>query len=304
MKSIAFIVLSLLGLASARAADVNKLKLLYVGQPANSTRAKQVTSFLQKNAGQLHAVERRGFRPEQAIGFDVVLLDWPQSGNTEQERKQGSPLGPRASWNKPTVLLGSAGFNMAIVEDRPIAVTPSIFAGSVALPRGYLDRRLRDKGDASEIEWIASQSVLDALKGKDSGEIRKWYAENRGYLHPSWDAKLEVDKEARSLGAAIDTIEFFDKAIAALRTEGAEAKRAFRLLADYAPEGAPKKPSVPDWESWLLENRAFLFFSDQGDYVWYIDPMAKKRGIPTSQLRGPARASQPAKRGSIEVGGK
>ena len=117
MKSIAFtgVVLSLLGVASARAGDLNKLKLLYVGEPANSTRAKQIASFLQKNAGQIQAVERRGFRPEQANEFDVVVLDCPQSGNTEQERKQGSPLGARAGWNKPTVLLGSAGLNMAIV---------------------------------------------------------------------------------------------------------------------------------------------------------------------------------------------
>lgn len=202
------------------------------------------------------------------------------------------------------LLLNCIAYISQFTEDRPIAVTPSVFAGPVALPRAYLDRRLRAKGDASEIEWIASQRVQEALKGKDSGEIRKWYAENRGYLHPGWDTKLEVDKEARSLGAAIDTLEFFDKAIAALRTEGPEARRAFRLLTDYAPEGAPKKPSVPEWESWLRENRTFLFFSDQGDYVWYVDPLAKKRGIPTSQLRGSARASQPASRGSVKVGEK
>lgn len=117
MKSIALtgVVLSLLGVASARAVELNKLKLLYVGEPTNSTRAKQVASFLQKNAAQTQAVDRRGFRPEQANEFDVVVLDWPQSGNTEQERKQGSPLGARSSWNKPTVLLGSAGLNLAIV---------------------------------------------------------------------------------------------------------------------------------------------------------------------------------------------
>lgn len=117
MKSIAFtgVVLSLLGATNTQAADLDKIKLLYVGEPTNSTRAKQVTSFLQKNASQVQSLDRRGFRQEQANGFDVVLLDWPQSGNTEQERKQGSPLGARASWNKPTVLLGSAGLNMAIV---------------------------------------------------------------------------------------------------------------------------------------------------------------------------------------------
>ncbi len=33
------------------------------------------------------------------------------------------------------------------------------------------------------------------------------------------------------------------------------------------------------------------FFSECGTYRWYIDPLAKRRGIPSDQLRGPARAS-------------
>ncbi len=195
------------------------------------------------------------------------------------------------------LLLNCIAYISQFTEDRPIAVTPSVFAGQVALPRRYLDRRLVDKGDASEIDWIVSQSVLDALKSKNPEEIRKWYAENRGYLHPGWDAKLEVDKEARALGTAIDTREFFDNAIASMRAGGEEGRRAFRLLADYSPDNAPKKPTVPEWEGWLRENRPYLFFSDQGDYAWYIDPLAKKRFIPTDQLRGPARASQGASRG-------
>ena len=191
------------------------------------------------------------------------------------------------------LLLNCIAYISRFTEDRPVAVTPSVFAGSVSLPRAYLDRRLRDKGDASEIEWIVGKSVLDSLKGKTAEEIRTWYAENRGFLHPGWDAKLEVDKEARALGVAVDTPEFFDKAIVAMRNGGDEGRRAFRLLADYAPDRAPKKRAVSEWESWLAENRPYLFFSDQGDYAWYVDPLAKKRGTPTHQLRGPTRASKP-----------
>jgi hypothetical protein len=118
MKPLAFagVVLSLLWVSnSARAADLDKLKVLYVGEPASSARAKQVTGFLQKNVGQVSAVDRHGFRQQQATGFDVVLLDWPQSERSNEERQQGSPLGERSTWSKPTVLLGSAGLNMAIV---------------------------------------------------------------------------------------------------------------------------------------------------------------------------------------------
>jgi len=191
------------------------------------------------------------------------------------------------------LLLNCIAYISRFTEDRPIAVTRSVFAGPVALPRAYLDRRLRDKGDASEIEWIAGQSIIDILKGKSAEEIQAWYAENRGYLHSGWDSKLEVDKAARELGAPIDSLEFFDRAIAAMRKEGAEGRRAYLTLADYAPEDAPRKADPAAWDKWLMENRPYLFFSDQGDYAWYVDPLAKKRGIPTLQLRGPARASLP-----------
>jgi hypothetical protein len=108
-------VLSLAAFCSSSAADLGKLSVLYVGEPTNSTRAKQVTAFLQKNLGRVEAIPRQGFKQPRADGFDVVVLDWPQSEKTEQERQQGSPLGARSTWNKPTVLLGSAGLNMAIV---------------------------------------------------------------------------------------------------------------------------------------------------------------------------------------------
>lgn len=190
------------------------------------------------------------------------------------------------------LLLNCVAYISRFTEDRPIAVTPSVFSGQVALPRAYLDRRLRDKGDTSEIDWIVSPNVLKALEGKSAEEVRKWYTENRAYLHPGAEAKLEVDKDARTLGIPIDTVEFFDKSVEALRNGGDAAKKAGALLAEYAPLNAPQSSSAPKWEAWLKENRAYLFFSDQGDYGWYVDPLAKKRGVPSQQLRGPARATQ------------
>jgi hypothetical protein len=100
---------------AAPAADLAQLKVLYVGDSASSSRTRQVTAFLQKNVSQVEAVPRRGFNPDQARDFDVVVLDWPQSGTSDQERQQESPLGKRAKWNKPTLLLGSAGLNLAVV---------------------------------------------------------------------------------------------------------------------------------------------------------------------------------------------
>lgn len=116
MKPLAFfgVLLGLFSLSNAtRAVELEKLKVLYVGDPPTSVRAKQFTTFLQKNVGSIEAVSRKGFQPNQAGPFDVVLLDWPQSGDAEW--KQKGPLGERAAWSKPTVLLGSAGLNLAVV---------------------------------------------------------------------------------------------------------------------------------------------------------------------------------------------
>ena len=106
---------AVLGSMHVRAAEVGNLKVLYVGEPSTSRRAKQVTGFIGQHVDKIESVDRHAFKQPQADGFDVVVLDWPQSDKTEQERQQPAPLGARATWTKPTVLLGSAGLNMAIV---------------------------------------------------------------------------------------------------------------------------------------------------------------------------------------------
>jgi hypothetical protein len=100
--------------APVRATDLDKLKVLYIGD-TGTPRAQQFTGFLAKNVGRLEAASRKDFKPADAAEFDVVLLDWPQSQTAREERKGQSPLGDRAAWNKPTVLLGSAGLNLAVV---------------------------------------------------------------------------------------------------------------------------------------------------------------------------------------------
>jgi len=190
------------------------------------------------------------------------------------------------------LLLNSIAYISRFTEDRPIAVTPSVFAGPVAYPRAYLDRRLGEKGDVGDAAFLLSGQTLDRLKPLSRDEARRWHAEYRSYLHPGADLKLEVDEEARALAAPTDRLEFFDKTIAALTKSAEDSQRARKLLARYAPSDAAKQESAGAWSEWLKENRPYLFFSDQGDYRWYVDPLAKKRGIPTSDLRGPKRASE------------
>ena len=188
------------------------------------------------------------------------------------------------------LLLNSIAYISRFTEDRPIARTPSVFVGSVAYPRTYLDRRLGRDGSVNEAEWMLSAPLLQKLKARSADEIRKWHTEHRPYLHPGPDFKLEVDEDAKALAAPIDKVSFFEKAIEALRAGDANGARATRVLTRYAPVDS-KNVTADEWQKWLTENRPYLFFSDQGDYKWYIDPLAKKRGVPSTELRGPKRAS-------------
>jgi hypothetical protein len=188
------------------------------------------------------------------------------------------------------LLLNCIAYINRFTDDRPIAVTPSVFAGAVAYPRAYLDRRLGENGDASEVSHFMSAACVDLLKSKGGQDIRSWYREHRSWLHPGADLKLEIDAEAKMLNAPIDKPEFFEKTIAAL---GEGKPEASTLLVRYGPKETESLKSVADWERWFKENKSYLFFSDQGDYRWYIDPLAKKRKVASAELRGPARASKP-----------
>jgi hypothetical protein len=93
-----------------RAAEEGKksdLSILYIGN-VSTPRGKSYIAFLNRSFRRVAAVERKEFDPRKAAEFDVVLLDWSQS-----ERQEKPALGTKDAWNKPTVLLGSAGLLLA-----------------------------------------------------------------------------------------------------------------------------------------------------------------------------------------------
>ena len=114
MKRTAILFLLLLtGVGSASGADreaVVPLSVLYVGN-SKSPRAGDYESFLKKYFRQVRVANREGFDPATAKSADVVLLDWSQSD--ADVRKAKSPFGKLEDWNRPTVLLGSAGLLLA-----------------------------------------------------------------------------------------------------------------------------------------------------------------------------------------------
>ena len=112
-------------------------------------------------------------------------------------------------------------------------------------------------------------------------------------MHPNSDQVLTIDDDLVALGVKFDQPEFFDKVLADLSSQDStRVGRARRLLERYVPIG-PGGGDSNAWASWWKENQRFAFASDAGDYRWYIDPLAKKRGVPASVMRGPKRASEP-----------
>lgn len=404
------------------------LKVLYVGH-----RAGEFVPLLQAHFTKVESVVREQFKPGQADDFDVVLLDWPQSHAMRGAWLDGSPLGKRGEWKKPTVLLGSAGLNLAVAwklhggsgctclapvaydlrkheifnapmpvdinattnistpeqfahelktnttiavlplvdnirnfhtvindyqrgwsshyyefadlpdvevfsggineqtphsaafwrqgnllhfgfeqsptemnasgramlvnavayirrftEDRPVDITFSVFG-----PERVAVSRKRAKGYFSNypraLTNVFSAATLAAFDWHNPTNAQAWFASEHSWIHPNAENLLEVDAEAKSLGVIFDTAEFFPKTIAALRDDKTR-QAAAAVLARYAPEGPGAAAGVDAWEKWWRDNSAYLFYSELGGYRWYVDPLAKKRGIPTKELRGSLRA--------------
>ena len=417
--------------AQSAATEANAMltqRVIYIGP-----RADQFGPFLKKHFPKVQTVALDDFQPAMADDFDVVLLDWPQTGGLKREHR--SPLGERTSWHKPTVLLGSAGLNLAIVwklkggsgctclapvayglreheifqspipidikatttiptpkdfqgelktstvqvlplidniqnydrviedhargwsthyyefasvpeveifsggineqtpassafwrqgnllhfgfeqsptelnaigramllngiayisrftEDRPIDVTPSVFGEEKI---GTTRRRARNCFFNGHVDWateMISGATLASFNWRDPVEGKAWIETNGMWLHPGSGNFLEIDAEAKALGVPFDAPDFLPKTIAAMRDEKTKASASL-LLSRYAPEGPGATATAEAWDAWWRENSPYLFYSELGCYRWYIDPLAKSRGVPTASLRGPARADK------------
>lgn len=81
-------------------------------------RQQAFVDFLSARFAKVSHVEVAGLDAQALAGVDVVLLDWDQQAGVmkwfgDDAVVPASPLGARADWRTPTVLLGSAGLNVA-----------------------------------------------------------------------------------------------------------------------------------------------------------------------------------------------
>jgi len=190
------------------------------------------------------------------------------------------------------LLINSIAYVAQFTDDRPILRTPCIFVQRKHVyNRDFLARRLREpKPDLSNLHFYFARADFEKhLKDKSVEDVSAWYREVRDYLHADEDGKLTVDNDARAFGVPPAGPEFLGKASSALT--GKSAADARRLLARYAPDGPGESASAADWSAWVEKNRPYLFFSNTGGYRWYVDPLAKHRGVPMADLHGLARAT-------------
>ena len=190
------------------------------------------------------------------------------------------------------LLLNSIAYIARFTEDRPIARTPAAFHEpdiSIKSKRWIQFLFASQKPADKDLDFYLAPATKTVVKEMERPAFEQWYSDNSPFLTCDPVGKLVVDAAAKELGMVFEKPEFFTNAIAKLR-DSARAGRARELLKRHAPEG-PADGSAEEWTKWWETNRPYLFYSEGGGYRWYLDPLAKRRGIPSEKLRGPARAT-------------
>jgi len=197
------------------------------------------------------------------------------------------------------LLVNSIVYIARFREDRALCVSPSAFAGGVRA-RDSIAKWLT--GDSLPIDSVRAMFAADATAGAlgDRAELKAWFDEHRDWLRPDRDGKLAVDADAMALRLAYDRIEALEAAAAIVAGAAgggpdSGAHHARSLLERYVPEGPAPGAKGSAWKEWLAANRPYLFFSEWGGYRWYVDALARQRGVPSASLRGPARADRPGR---------
>ena len=131
------------------------------------------------------------------------------------------------------LLLNAIAYISRFTEDRPIAITPSVFAGPVARSRTTLARWLRNPEFRTDFgKEIVTPVVWEKLSGMPDREaMARWAEENGRFLHPDGAQQLTIDEDLVALNVPFDQPEFFARVLPGLRaTDTAARDRAVRLL--------------------------------------------------------------------------
>jgi hypothetical protein len=110
--------------AALPAQDRHALRIAFVEADSTPTasRSAAFTAFLRERFTSVKQIPAVDLKPTAFDGVDVVLLDWDQQDGVMKWMNDEAativcPLGKREHWRLPTVLLGSAGLNLAVAWD-------------------------------------------------------------------------------------------------------------------------------------------------------------------------------------------
>jgi hypothetical protein len=185
------------------------------------------------------------------------------------------------------ILLNAIHYIAGFRDDKPIAVTPSAFSNKPPVPpRELLMSNLHQADFTNSLKFFISQEAHPELFRMPLNEATNWVARHWSYLLGNNSHRLQVDPTSLKFNLDVKQPDFFQKALGKISEAPAEI---LALLDRVSAEPPPGKDDPAQWKKWFETNKDYLFFSELGGQRWYIDPLAKARGIPSAKLRGAAR---------------
>jgi hypothetical protein len=121
-------------------------------------------------------------------------------------------------------------------------------------------------------EYILKQFAEPLRKKEEAApaDFAKFLQENRGWLRYDRGTKtFDVDEDAKSLGVANHDVALLDACVTMLEKDD-RADLAKKLLARYVE--AKPGDDAKSWRAWLDANRAKLYFTDRGGYLFRVRP--------------------------------
>ena len=190
------------------------------------------------------------------------------------------------------LLLNAIAYISHFSEDRPISISPSVFVDPCARPRATVASWLEKPSRVSWVENMVQPELWEVIQLQETPEgMVAWAKDNTRFFTTDAEFKIGLDEDLQSVRMAFDDQGFIESMIKMLdSTDSTTSERALRLLKRYVPNGP--KSDREAWKDWYGENQPFLFATDFGHYRWYVDPLAKERGVPTRDLRGVDRMDQ------------
>ena len=191
------------------------------------------------------------------------------------------------------MLLAAIAYAARCKDDRPVT---RVVSGFKTRKRSVLPREKAKAGLGSEqgLQTWFDGSVVVELADLAEDARRKRFDEVLPFLVANSSSRFEVDAVLRAWGVSNREPAFFARCEKALGQGGDDAAKARALLERYVPEGPGATATAEAWTKWIAAHRDFVFFSDVGGFRWVVDPLARKRGVPTAQLRGAARVAPAA----------